>query len=129
MRILLDTHALIWFFLGDARLPPRSRDVISAPDNEIFASAASAWEIATKFRLGKLADAAALANGFEIVVAEQGFVELPITARHARLSGSIALANADPFDRILVAQAVIEQMALVSNERPFDTVGIHRIWT
>lgn len=70
MKILLDTHALIWFSLGDTRLPLRSREAISAPDNEIFVSAASAWEIAAKFRLGKLADAAALANGFEIVVAD-----------------------------------------------------------
>lgn len=129
MKVLLDTHALIWFFLGDTRLPPRSRDTISAPGNEVFVSAASAWEIATKFRLGKLADAAALASGFETMVSDQGFTELSITVRHARLSGLLAIANADPFDRMLVAQSLIEQMALVSNERAFDAAGVVRIWT
>lgn len=128
MRLLLDTHALIWLFLGRDDLPPVARQAIASEQNEVFVSAASAWEIATKFRKGKLSQAAFLAQEFEALIAEQGIAELSITARHARVSGLLQIANDDPFDRMIVAQALLENMAVVSNETSFDAAGIVRIW-
>lgn len=129
MRLLLDTHALIWLFLGDEALPRKARIAISEPGNEIFVSAASAWEISTKFRKGKLPQAAVLAHGFETMIAEQGIAEVPIRARHARLAGLLSIANDDPFDRMIVAQALVEEMVVVSNEASFDPSQVVRLWS
>lgn len=86
MRLLLDTHALIWWLAGDEALSRRSREAIADEDNPVAVSAASAMEVATKFRIGKLPDAALLARDFEGVVAEQGFAKLAISVHHARLA-------------------------------------------
>ena len=85
-------------------------------------------EISTKFRLGKLAGAALLARDFDAIVRAQGFVELPITFRHAGAAGAMNIAHKDPFDRILIAQAQVEDMALVSSEGLFDGYGVRRLW-
>jgi PIN domain nuclease of toxin-antitoxin system len=85
-------------------------------------------EVATKFRLGKLPDAALLARDFETIIAEQGFAELAITVHHARLAGEMNIAHRDPFDRLLIAQALAEDMALVSNEALFDGFAVKRLW-
>ena len=128
MRVLLDTHALLWWLAGDAALPPRARTVIGDPDNEVFVSAASAWEIATKHRLGKLPGAGPLAVDFAREVEAQGFLPLPITLAHGQDAGALSLLNRDPFDRMLVAQALAERMVLVSNESAFDAAGVVRVW-
>lgn len=128
MRLLLDTHALIWWLAGDDSLGRSAREAIADEDNSIFVSAASAMEIATKFRIGKLPRAALLAREFQAIVAAQGFSELPISVRHARLAGEMAIAHKDPFDRFLVAQAQAEDMMLVSNESIFDAFGVLRLW-
>lgn len=128
LRLLLDTHALIWWLAGDEALSRRAREAITDEDNPVAVSAASAMEVATKFRIGKLPDAALLARNFEGVVAEQGFVELAISVRHARLAGEMNIAHKDPFDRLLIAQAQAEDMVLVSNEALFDDFAVNRLW-
>jgi PIN domain nuclease of toxin-antitoxin system len=128
LRLLLDTHALIWWLAGDDALSRRAREAIADEVNEIAVSAASAMEIATKFRIGKLPGAALLAQSFEEIIAEQGFGELPISVHHARLAGEMNIAHKDPFDRLLIAQAQVEDMVLVSNEALFDGFAVKRLW-
>jgi PIN domain nuclease of toxin-antitoxin system len=128
LRLLLDTHALIWWLAGDEALSRRAREAIADEVNEIAISAASAMEIATKFRIGKLPGAALLAQNFEEIIAEQGFGELPISVHHARLAGEMNIAHKDPFDRLLIAQAQAEDLVLVSNEALFDGFAIKRLW-
>jgi PIN domain nuclease of toxin-antitoxin system len=128
LKLLLDTHALIWWLAGDETLSRRAREAIGDEANSVAVSAASAMEVATKFRIGKLPAAALLARDFEAIIAGQGFAELSITVRHARLAGEMNIAHRDPFDRLLIAQAQAEDMALVSNEALFDGFAVKRIW-
>lgn len=128
MRLLLDTHALIWWLAGDEALSRRAQEAIADEANKIAVSAASAMEVATKYRIGKLPNAALLARDFEAVVADQGFDELPITVHHARVAGEMKIEHKDPFDRLLIAQAQAEDMALVSNEALFDDFAVNRLW-
>ena len=128
MRLLLDTHALIWWLAGDDALSRRAREAIADEGNAVAVSAASAMEVATKFRIGKLPHAALLAYDFEAVIAEQGFDELAISVHHARLAGEMNIAHKDPFDRLLIAQAQAEDMTLVSNEVLFDGFAVKRLW-
>ena len=128
LRLLLDTHALIWWLAGDDALSRRAREAIADEDNAVAISAASAMEVATKFRIGKLPDAALLAQEFEAVIAEQGFDELAISVHHARLAGEMNIPHKDPFDRLLIAQAQAEDMVLVSNEALFDGFAVNRLW-
>ena len=128
LRLLFDTHALIWWLAGDEALSHRAQKAIAQEDNNIVVSAASAMEVATKFRIGKLPNAALLARDFEAIVADQGFDELPITIHHARLAGELKIEHKDQFDRLLIAQAQAEDMVLVSNETLFDTFAVNRLW-
>jgi PIN domain nuclease of toxin-antitoxin system len=128
LRLLLDTHALIWWLAGDETLSARAREAIADEENGVAVSAASAMEIATKFRIGKLPDAALLAQDFESIIAGQGFAELAITVHHARLAGEMNITHKDPFDRLLIAQAQAEDMVLVSNEALFDGFAVKRLW-
>ncbi len=128
MRVLLDTHTLLWWLSGDKRLSVRARRTIADEANEIFVSAASAWEVTTKSRIGKLPGAGPLAVDFAREVRQQGFQALPISLEHGQVAGSLAGDHRDPFDRMLVAQAREEKMALVSNDLVFDAFEVRRIW-
>jgi len=128
MKLLLDTHALIWWLAGDDALSPKAQGAIANEANAVIVSAASAMEVATKHRIGKLDGAARLAHDFEAIVATQGFVELAISVSHARLAGQMNIAHKDPFDRLLIAQALAEDMVLVSNEALFDGFAVQRLW-
>ncbi len=128
LRLLLDTHALIWWLAGDDALSRSAREAIEDEANSVAVSAASAMEVATKFRIGKLPDAAFLAQNFEAIVAEQSFDSLPISVHHARLAGEMNIPHKDPFDRLLIAQAQAEDMTLVSNEALFDGFAVKRLW-
>jgi PIN domain nuclease of toxin-antitoxin system len=128
MRVLLDTHALLWWLAGDAALSRTARELIADPANEVYVSAASAWEVATKHRLGKLPGAGPLAVDFAREIEVQGFTPLPISLAHAQDAGAHPIANRDPFDRMLLVQALAERMALVSNETEFDGTGVVRVW-
>ena len=128
LRLLLDTHALIWWLAGDEALSRRAQEAIADEANSISVSAASAMEVATKYRIGKLPNAALLARDFEAIVADQGFDELPITVHHARVAGEMKIERKDPFDRLLIAQAQTDDMVLVSNEGLFDEFAVNRLW-
>ena len=129
MRLLLDTHALIWWLAGDeTSLSNVARTAIGEGGNEVLVSAVSAIEVCTKHRLGKLPNAARLAQDFEAVVDAQGFVELPISIRHGKIAGGLQAVHKDPFDRLLIAQALSEDVALVSNEALFEDFGVARVW-
>lgn len=128
MRLLLDTHALIWWLLGDAALSAAARASIADRDNEVLVSAASAWEISTKHRIGKLPSAAILAADVAGAIASQGFAELPITVREAERAGRLPGPHRDPFNRMLIAQALSLELTLVSNEAGFDHYGVRRLW-
>jgi PIN domain nuclease of toxin-antitoxin system len=128
VKLLLDTHAFLWWLAGDTRLTVKAREAIHGDSNLTYVSAASAWEIATKFRIGKLNHAAAVALDVSSAIASQRFKELPVTASHGQTAGALATDHRDPFDRMLVAQAMLEQMAFVSNETRFDVFPIKRLW-
>lgn len=127
MRLLLDTHALLWFLAGDERVRAAVRAQIAAPDADIYVSAASAWEVTTKARLGKL-DAGSLAEDFAAEIQRQGFLPLAVTMEHAQRAGSLPGPHRDPFDRMLIAQAQAEHLRLVSNEAVFNRYGVVRVW-
>jgi PIN domain nuclease of toxin-antitoxin system len=128
VRLLLDTHALIWWLAGDPMLSAIAKAAVGDLDNDVFVSAASAWEITTKYRIGKLSEAAALAYDVSGALAGQGFVELPITVQHGQTAGSLPGPHRDPFDRMLIAQATLSDLVLVSNEAVFDRYGVRRLW-
>ena len=128
MRLLLDTHALIWWLAGDRSLSAAARRAVTDLSNEVFVSAVSAWEIATKYRIGKLPEAQALAADVGGAIAGQGFVGLPITGPHGQAAGSLPGPHRDPFDRMLIAQATLGDLVLVSNEAVFDRYGVRRLW-
>ena len=128
MRLLLDTHTLLWWLDGDRRLSRRARTAIADEDNQIFVSAASAWELSTKARLGKLPGALDVATDVAGCLASQGFHDLSITVAHAQRAGNLRIDHRDPFDRMLIAQGQIEDLPIVSNESLFDRFGIERVW-
>ncbi len=124
MRLLLDTHTLLWWLAGDLSLSPDALRAIQDIGNEVLVSAASAWEIATKHRIGKLPGVAAIVGDIGGAVASQGFGTLPISVRHAQMAGSLPGLHRDPFDRMLIAQAMLEDMHVVANETRFDADGV-----
>ena len=128
MRVLLDTHALLWWVADSRRLSSRAFDVVANPPSPCVVSAASAWELATKFRLGRLPEAEALAFDISRTIREQGFEELRINAADAWRAGSLPGPHRDPFDRLLAAQAQAHDLAIVSADAAFDHFGVLRIW-
>ena len=128
MRLLLDTHAFLWWLTDSPRLSEPARQAIAAETNEVLVSAASAWEITTKHRLGRLPNAEAVASDVAGVIARQDFDELPITVDDAAQAGALPGSHRDPFDRMLIAQALLGNLVLVSNESLFDQYGVHRLW-
>jgi PIN domain nuclease of toxin-antitoxin system len=125
--VLLDTHAFLWWLAGDRRFPPVRRRALSGGAT-VYVSAASAWEIATKLRLGRLPGARAIEGAMAAVVAREGFRELSITLSHAESAGGLPGPLQDPFDRILIAQSLIESLAIISADAAFDRYGVKRLW-
>ena len=128
MNLLLDTHAFLWWLDGDRRLRKKPRDLIAEEANDVYVSAASAWEIATKFRIGKLSGAEAVAMAIAECTSSQGFRALPITIHHAQDAGLLPGNHRDPFDRMLIAQSLREGLPIVSNDRVFDSYSVRRVW-
>lgn len=128
MRLLIDTHALLWWLSDDPSLSRSARKAMAETSNVLLVSAASAWEIATKVRLGRLAGAEELASDFQGFMLREGFTPLDITADHAIRAGLLPGPHRDPFDRMLIAQAQAENLSIVSNERIFEAYGIRRVW-
>jgi PIN domain nuclease of toxin-antitoxin system len=127
LKLLLDTHALLSWSTGDRKLSGRVKRAIARKDNDVFVSAASAWEIATKVRIGKL-EWPADAGTVNAYVLEQGFRALPISLEHAEHAGRLRITHRDPFDRMLIAQALTEDLWLASKEKFFDEAGVKRYW-
>ena len=128
MRLLIDTHALLWWFSDDPSLSSAARDAMAATSNVLLVSAASAWEIATKVRLGRLHGAEELAAEFPGFLHREGFTTLDITADHGIRAGLLPGPHKDPFDRMLIAQAQAENLPMVTNEQVFEAYGIRRVW-
>ena len=124
MRFLLDTHTLLWWFSNDPALSGTVREIIAAPENDPIVSSVCAWEIATKYRIGKLPDAEDLLNDFGALVQQARFSMLPISLEHALAAGSLSWSHRDPFDRMLVAQAQIEGVPIATTDAAISGYGI-----
>ena len=125
MRILLDTHALLWAMATPKRLPKRAATAIRDPANEVFVSAVSTWEIAIKGSLGRIdADVAEIAAAFD----EAGIVDLPVAVAHTLLLREMPPHHRDPFDRLLIAQALANGLTIATRDPAFGAYGAHVIW-
>jgi PIN domain nuclease of toxin-antitoxin system len=127
VRLLLDTHTLLWWVIGDPSLSDAGRRRI-VQAHEVFVSAATAWEMAIKVGLGRLPVAIDLVNDFENELGKDNFRPLGITPAHSIRAGLLPGPHKDPFDRMLIAQAQAENLAIVSNDSVFDQYGVRRIW-
>jgi PIN domain nuclease of toxin-antitoxin system len=128
MRALLDTHTLLWAVLSPKSLSRRVALIIANDANEVLVSAASAWEIATKVRLGKLPGAELLEHDFLDIMDAAGYSLLSIDAAMALRAGRLVSQHRDPFDRVLAAQALVEDIPIISKDTQFDSFGVRRIW-
>lgn len=128
MKLLLDTHAFLWFIMGSPHLSSRARALIEDAANEKFLSVASLWETAIKLSLGKLT----LTTSFESLIPAQlslnGIDLLNITTGHAAVVATLPFHHRDPFDRLLIAQAMVEKIPLVSTDAAFDSYAVQRLW-
>ncbi len=120
MRLLLDTHAYLWWLADDPKLGAEAREGLADPAAIVYVSAASVWEIAIKRQLGKLE----LEGDPVEEIWSNGFVELPMTARHADRAGRLPRHHDDPFDRMLIAQAELEHLTLVSRDAAFEDYAV-----
>jgi len=128
VNLLLDTHAFLWFIGGSSSLSKRARTLIEDETNRVVLSTASLWEIAIKISLEKLT----LSESFDVLIPEQlavnGIELLDISINHAALVANLPFHHRDPFDRLLVAQAKVEQMAVISKDQAFDAYEVNRLW-
>jgi PIN domain nuclease of toxin-antitoxin system len=128
VKYLLDTHTLVWATLSRKSLSAAAASIIANPTNEIFVSAASAWEIATKVRLGKFKDAEPLERRLLEAVSEAGYTFVPISAETSLRAGRLVAPRGDPFDRMIAAQALALDIPIISLDPQLDAFGIRRIW-
>jgi PIN domain nuclease of toxin-antitoxin system len=128
LRFLLDTHTLIWWMTTDAHLSKAARLLIEKKENVSLVSAVSAWEIATKVRLRRLPAAADLVQNFVVDLERERIEILPVDAEHGIRAGLLPGPHKDPFDRMLIAQALAENVPIISNDRALDGYGVRRLW-
>jgi PIN domain nuclease of toxin-antitoxin system len=128
MRLLLDTHALLWWLFDAARLPARTAETLASPENDVFVSSVSLAEIAIKLSLNKLPMAAGFEADLMDAVTRTGFTPLPLTLRHAYGVLGLPWHHRDPFDRLLVAQSKIERLRLVTNDRMLRRYLADPLW-
>jgi PIN domain nuclease of toxin-antitoxin system len=126
-KVLLDTHALVWWLEAKENLSRKAKEIIEESDTVVFISAASGWELAIKTQIGKF-KSAQLVKGLEKEIEKEGFIELPVSLKHALLAGSLDSAHKGPFDRLLIAQAQVEEVPIVSNDKVFDKFSVRRLW-
>jgi PIN domain nuclease of toxin-antitoxin system len=128
-RVLLDTHTLIWAVAEPERLSARAREVLEDQATDLFVSAASVWELATKHRLGKLANGGFVLNALPERMSAADMTELPVSIEHARLAGELDWEHRDPFDRMLAAQSLIESAPIVTRDvRLHQREGLRTVW-
>lgn len=128
MRLLLDTHTLLWLVSGDPKLSQVATDVLIDPNNELLISPATYWELAIKVSLGKYQLADPLADYIDEAMRLYSLTILPITAKHAEAVVQLPHHHKDPFDRMLIAQSLVEGVALVSADEAFDAYPVKRVW-
>ena len=128
MNLLLDTHALLWWLFGDPKFSSKARTVIEKSDQRVWVSSASAWEIATKVRIGKLPEIGDVAEKLPAYLRRERFEALPISLDHALAAGTLPGPHKDPFDRMLIAQARIEKLRVVSIDSAFKQYGVPVLW-
>ena len=128
MKLLFDTHALIWWADNDKRLSLKARQTLSSRSTTLYVSAASAYEMAYKHGIGKAPRVEELIRDLDEIMRREGFVALPITLEHGRRAGELPDKHGDPFDRILAAQAMVENMLIVSNDEKLSALGAKRVW-
>jgi PIN domain nuclease of toxin-antitoxin system len=126
--LLLDTHAFLWFVLNDAQLSAAARTAISDQANAVLVSPATYWEIAIKVSIRKYTLAVAYQDFIQHNIDTNDFTVLPIEVRHTAVVATLPMHHRDPFDRLLIAQALAENIPLVSNEALFDAYGVRRLW-
>lgn len=127
--VLIDTHVVLWALLDPDRIPADTLDLVTDPSTDLLVSAASAWEIGTKYRLGKLADAHAVVHGYAGHLARLRATELPISGHHALTAGLLSWEHRDPFDRVIAAQCLLESIPLVTADRALAAFpGVRVIW-
>ena len=128
MKLLLDTHAFLWFCLNDPQLSEQTLILIANPANDIFVSPASYWELAVKIGLRKYSLQQPVDTFFEDQISENQFKILPIEPRHVAPLTKLDFHHRDPFDRLIIAQAMIEDISIISADSAFDAYPVTRIW-
>lgn len=128
MRVLLDTHSFLWFVLGDAKLGRQARTLIESSANEKFISPASYWEIAVTISIGKYILPQPYGEFMGKAIDGSGFIILPIAPIHAAALTNLPFHHRDPFDRMMIAQAIVEGMPIVSCDQAFDAYPLTRVW-
>lgn len=128
MRLLLDTHTLVWWSERSPMLSAIAADTIADTANAICISSVSAYEIALKHRLGKWPEVAAFSEALPDYIDEQGFIVLPLTLDHALRAGGLDVSHKDPWDRMLAAQALVEDLTIVSIDDRLDRFDVRRLW-
>ena len=128
MHFLLDTHIFLWWLAGDRKLSSKARKSIADMENEIFISSASAWEISTKYRIGRLPDVQPVVHNISAHIADQGFKELAITVDDSQRAGLLAGKHRDPFDRMLIAQSQSHNLVLITHDPIFRQFDVNTLW-
>jgi PIN domain nuclease of toxin-antitoxin system len=118
---LIDTHILLWWLFNDSKLTAECSDIIRNPANRILVSSVSAWEIATKYRIGKLPEAKQIVEEYSQILRQAKFIELSISSAHALRAGSLPIDHRDPFDRMIMAQAELENLPVITYDEAFQT--------
>ena len=127
MRVLLDTHVLIWWMENSGRLSKQAARTIANPENQILISAVVGWEVAIKVGVGKMKPSSIL-DGLDRALERESFSELPITLDAAVRAGLLPLHHRDPFDRLLIAQAQSLQVSILSSDEVLDLYDVKRLW-
>ena len=128
MKYLLDTHTLLWAATSSARLSRKAESILRNVENVVLVSAASAWEIATKVRIGRLPEAAVLERNFVTAVQRAGYLIREVTTQDFLRAGRMEGEHGDPFDRVIAAQAVADDLTVISKDAKLDEFGVRRIW-
>lgn len=128
MRVLLDTHTFLWFVLGDSKLSGTAKRQIEDQQSDKLLSPASYWEIAIKISLGKYTLPQPYEQFIRKAIGDNGFIILPVELRHTAALTNLPFHHRDPFDRLIIAQAMVEQISVISGDSVFDAYPITRIW-
>lgn len=128
MRLLLDSHALVWAAVSPKRLSTTALEAIRSSGSELFVSSATVWELATKYRIGKLPQAKPILDALDSLMEDLVARHLAMTHVHAKLAGLMPVEHRDPFDRMLAAQALVEDLRLVTRDPAFAAFDVNVVW-